>query len=222
MIVTPARKIPARYSGISGRFPSVKNGREIWYESPLERSFMLLLEFDPGVYRYCEQPITIRYRKSVYKGGAREPGYTPDLIVYYHQEHFEGGRWPDLAEIKPIDIYNKELEKSADKYAAADQWAKDNNWNFVKWFDADINPVRLSNADNFYSALKQQANASALQKILAFAHQQGAEVSGNDIFDRLGKSPEIVNTFRHLIATSRLKTDWNKPINAATRLTLEA
>ncbi|MDR6742936.1 hypothetical protein J2X56_004971 [Herbaspirillum sp. 1173] len=222
MIVVPARKIPARYSGISGRFPSVKNGREIWYESPLERNFMLLLEFNPAVYRYCEQPVTIRYRKSVYKGGAREPGYTPDLIVYYHQEQFEGGRWPDLAEIKPLDVYNKELEESADKYAAANQWAENNNCHFVTWSDVDINLVRLSNADNFYSALKQQSDGSVVQKILDFTLQQGAEVSGNEIFDRLGKSPEIVNTFRHLIATARLKTDWNKPINAATRLTLEA
>ena len=42
-----------------GRFPSLKCGRTIHWESQLERDFVLRLEFDEGVVSYREQPETI-------------------------------------------------------------------------------------------------------------------------------------------------------------------
>jgi len=44
-----------------GKFASVKTGRIAWYESLLERDYMYLLDFDPDVTYWHEQPLKIRY-----------------------------------------------------------------------------------------------------------------------------------------------------------------
>lgn len=59
-----------------GKFPSVKLGRIVWYESPLERDFLYLLEIDPDVISYQEQPGRIYYSL-----GGKKRRYTPDLLV---------------------------------------------------------------------------------------------------------------------------------------------
>lgn len=59
-----------------GKFPSFKVGRNIWWESLLERDYIYLLEFDPDVEKYEEQPIRVRYS---FEGRVR--CYTPDFLV---------------------------------------------------------------------------------------------------------------------------------------------
>jgi hypothetical protein len=74
----PVRKIP-RYGAQKniGKFASVKTGRIAWYESLLERDYMYLLDFDPEVTYWHEQPLKIRY---VLDG--KTHFYTPDLEVH--------------------------------------------------------------------------------------------------------------------------------------------
>src|SRR3954470_21112882 len=74
----PVRKIP-RFGAQKnlGKFASVKTGRIAWFESLLERDYMYLLDFDPQVSYWHEQPFKIRYvldRKTHY--------YTPDFEVH--------------------------------------------------------------------------------------------------------------------------------------------
>lgn len=59
-----------------GRFPSLKAGRSIHWESQLERDFVYLLEFDPAVLDYREQPETIRLTVD-----GKQRRYTPDFLV---------------------------------------------------------------------------------------------------------------------------------------------
>ncbi|MGB7923487.1 MAG: TnsA endonuclease N-terminal domain-containing protein [Pyrinomonadaceae bacterium] len=59
-----------------GKFPSVKAGRNIWYESTIERDFIYLLEFDPDVVLYKEQPFRVKY---TFDGKRRS--YVPDFFV---------------------------------------------------------------------------------------------------------------------------------------------
>src|SRR5205814_2674316 len=78
LLTMPARKIP-RYGAQKniGKFFSVKTGLVAWYESLLERDEMYLLDFDPFVTFWCEQPLKIRY---VLNGKIHF--YTPDLEVH--------------------------------------------------------------------------------------------------------------------------------------------
>lgn len=212
MILLPARKVPMRHNGLSGYFPSVKNGREMAFESPLERQFMLLLEFDPSIYRYTEQPVTIPYTKAEYKGGAREPGYTPDLLIYYRQHHFTEPRWPDLVEVKPEKEFKKLEIENTDKYAAADQYARLQSWHFLKWSELLIHPRRLANANDFYRALGAPRYLESEAQIIEYM-AANESVQGSDIVLHFGKKPEIVSAFRYLVASKRLHTDWEQPIS---------
>lgn len=72
-----------------GKFPSLKMGRIVWYESLLERDYLYLLEIDPRVISYQEQPLRIYY---FLEGKKRR--YTPDLLIQRkHGKH--------IVEVKP-------------------------------------------------------------------------------------------------------------------------
>src|SRR5258708_7622835 len=74
----PVRKIP-KYGAQKniGKFSSVKTGRIAWYESLLERDYMYLLDFDPKVTYWHEQPLKFRYTLE-----GKTHWYTPDLEVH--------------------------------------------------------------------------------------------------------------------------------------------
>jgi hypothetical protein len=91
MIAMSVRKPPAR--GVRGKnvgkFFSIKMNTMLWFESLLEESLMYLLDFDPDVKRFKEQPFHIRY---LYNGKKRR--YTPDLLVERAEER-------QIIEVKP-------------------------------------------------------------------------------------------------------------------------
>ena len=67
----------SRYKGIQrGAIPSSKLGRMVHWKSALVRDYIYLLEYDPYVLSYEEQPCTIAYS---YRGQSHT--YTPDFLV---------------------------------------------------------------------------------------------------------------------------------------------
>lgn len=85
-----ARKITnAGTTKLIGKFPSLKMGKVVWYESLLERDYLYLLEIDPDVVSYREQPGRIYYTLN-----GRSHHYTPDLLV--ERRHAK-----QLIEVKP-------------------------------------------------------------------------------------------------------------------------
>lgn len=95
----PVRKIP-RYGAQKniGKFSSVKTGCVAWYESLNERDYMYLLDFDPAVTYWHEQPLKIRFTL-----GDKTHWYTPDLEVHRDsrkqivevkaKDQVESGKW---------------------------------------------------------------------------------------------------------------------------------
>lgn len=61
---------------VRGKFPSLKMGRMIHWESQLERDAVYLFEFSPGVAAFREQPLTTYYTLD---GKTRR--YTPDFEI---------------------------------------------------------------------------------------------------------------------------------------------
>lgn len=66
---------------IIGKFPSLKLNKIVWYESLLERDYLYLLEFDPDVVSFQEQPGRIYYTRD-----GKKRRYTPDLLVQRRNE----------------------------------------------------------------------------------------------------------------------------------------
>lgn len=83
-------------SKIIGKFPSLKLGKTVWFESQIERDFIYLLEFDGDVLFYQEQPETINYVRD-----GKGHSYTPDFLV-----RRRGGE--QLVEVKPEARRNDE------------------------------------------------------------------------------------------------------------------
>lgn len=108
-IVTPAsvarapraRQPTKNFSGLfRGKFPSLKIGRMVHWESLLERDAILLLEFSPGITSFREQPYSIHY---FHDGRMRR--YTPDFEIT-----FRGGS-TKLIEVKPWCKLQSEKEQ---------------------------------------------------------------------------------------------------------------
>lgn len=112
----PVRSVSNRGRNATGRFPSIKMGRMIQFESLVELDYIYLLDYDPDVEQFEEQPITIEYRC-----GAKTLRYTPDFLVV-RQAHRK------LVECKPDEFVN--TEENQRKFRAAESWCAEKGWAF--------------------------------------------------------------------------------------------
>jgi hypothetical protein len=80
-----------------GKFPSLKMGRNVWFESTLERDLIFMLEYDSDVMSYREQAIRIFYELN-----GKRRYYTADILCQRKNQK------PQIIEVK----YQRELSKS--------------------------------------------------------------------------------------------------------------
>lgn len=74
------RVVSRRGRHITGKYPSMKAGRMVQWESSSERALVKLLELCPAVSALAEQPVRIRYRTST---GLYS--HVPDFFIWYGQ-----------------------------------------------------------------------------------------------------------------------------------------
>ena len=124
--LTPARKITNRagFKKIVGKFPSLKMGRTVMWESQIERDFLYLLEFDPDVSFFIEQPEEISY---VYVSKTHR--YYPDFYV-------ERASAKELVEIKPASKVNDPDNKI--KFLAGEEYCRKKGYLFRVVTDEQI------------------------------------------------------------------------------------
>lgn len=139
----PVRKIPRSYRAITGATASEKVGRAVASESTLERDVFTLLEFDPDVDRYEEQPLTVLYHDVA--GEARH--YTPDVLVWYREDVAPGcWRRPMLAEVKYEADLADQWRAVRRRLAAARMYAASRGWEFRVLTEREIRTPYLANA----------------------------------------------------------------------------
>jgi hypothetical protein len=112
----PVRKVSNRGGNIIGRYPSLKLGRMVAFESLIERDLIYLLDFEPDVMWFTEQPFAISYQ---YEGKALN--YTPDFHVIRADQN-------TLVECKPQKFIN--TDDNQRKFAAAQAWCAAKGWVF--------------------------------------------------------------------------------------------
>lgn len=112
----PVRKVSNRGGNIIGKFPSIKMGKMIAFESLLERDLIYLLDYEEDVEWFEEQPLTIEY---LYE--AKLLHYTPDFHL------IEKGR-DILIECKPEKfVARRENRRKAD---VARRWCLQHDWEY--------------------------------------------------------------------------------------------
>ena len=154
----PIRKIPKNYRSVTGTFASIKNKRNIAFESLLERDFFLTLEFDATVESYEEQPVEIFYE---YRG--RRTRYTPDCLVHYND-----GRLPCIHEVKfSNEIKEKKVFLKA-KFEQIEEYLHQNDMEFKLITEMDMDDIYLENIKFIYnySVLKNQTKINYFKNIL--------------------------------------------------------
>ncbi len=78
----PARRVRGRASNVSGRYPSVKMGCSIQFESQhVELWAIYAMERDDDVLEYYDQPRRIQLHYTSRSGRKTSPWHTPDFLV---------------------------------------------------------------------------------------------------------------------------------------------
>src|SRR5215510_4434772 len=123
----PVRTIPKNYRSLTGLIPNTRTQSMTAFESTLERDFLLLLDFDPDVEFYEEQPLTITY----YDETGQRRTYTPDVLVRYRPACVEVGRSKlHLCEVKYRDDLRQHWTEYRPKFRAAQRYARQQGWRF--------------------------------------------------------------------------------------------
>ena len=150
----PVRKVSNRGRNVVGRFPSIKMGRMIAFESLLERDFIYLLDYDVRVEWYEEQPLTIEY---LHDGQTLH--YTPDFQIV------EVGRQV-LVECKPERFVD--TEDNQRKFAIARDWCASRDWEFRVVTDLHIRAgFRLQNIKRLTPYARLAVDVSLCSRIEA-------------------------------------------------------
>ena len=137
----PVRTIPKNSRSLTGKVIDFRSHRAVSFESALERDFYVLLDFDPTVTHFEEQPVTIAYQDPV---GARRT-YTPDVLVHYRPEAQREHR-PVLYEIKYRDDLRTHWQDYRSKFKAARRYARTQGWVFRLITEREIRTPYLKNA----------------------------------------------------------------------------
>ncbi len=136
------RRMIIKSQSLSGIVPSSKNENGIWFESALERDFALILEQNPDICYFEEQPVVIEY----YSDGKNRT-YTPDFYVEFKPE---SGKKPWLCEIKFRSELRSKFSKYKSRFIAAKDFCLSEGWEFKIFTEDYIRTPHLENI-NFLS-----------------------------------------------------------------------
>ncbi|MCB0165438.1 MAG: TnsA endonuclease N-terminal domain-containing protein [Anaerolineae bacterium] len=136
----PVRNINNRYGkNVVGQVPSLKLDRMITYESRIERDWIYLMEHDPDVVFYEEQPLTIEYKHL-----GKQYKYTPDFKAV------KANGQQVLVECK-ASVY-VEKERNQRRMVAARRWCATRHWTYQVITEIDVKNLehRLKNVKLLY------------------------------------------------------------------------
>lgn len=209
----PVRKIKPSNRSVTGKHSSTTTCSVHYFESSLERDFLILLEYDEDVVDFVTQPLTIDY---VNEGQQRR--YTPDVMVYYKDEP---RRQPSLCEIK----YSGELVEKADelkrKFDAANEYSLLNGYQFRVFTEKEIRTDRLSNIkflssysngiinDSYAAFIYEEINKMSFVTAESLAHNLNAKA-----FD----STLGLYTLWQLVAKGKLTVEIGEKITMNSRV----
>lgn len=167
----PVRKVSNKGGNAIGRFPSLKLGRMVDFESLLERDYLYLLDFERDVEWFEEQPLTVEYRQD-----GQDRRYTPDFHVV------RGGDF--LVECKPHALVAD--EENQFKFRAARAWCAERGWTFQVVTDQEIRAGwRLKNVRFLTRYARHRIPPDIRGRVRACLHAAGAPVLLDNLVERV-------------------------------------
>jgi hypothetical protein len=170
--LAPVRKVSGGGGNVTGCLPSLKLGRMVDYESLIEHNYIMLLEYDPEVVWYLEQPLTISY---VCNGKRRE--YTPDFCVLRGEQF-------SLVECKPSDSV-EEVENQT-KFEAATAWCSEHECEFLLVTDDELNAGhRLANVRLLLQFARYPGDCQLEERMVSCLAGAGASLPVVDLLEKV-------------------------------------
>lgn len=212
----PARKIPPNRRSLTGMVASRKNERLVASESSLERDFLVLLEFDPDVERYEEQPARIGYTDE--KGVRRT--YTPDVLVNYRQDLLPA-RPPLLCEVKYRSELAAKWQEIRRKVRAGRAYARERGWRFKIITDREVRTPYLQSAKflrPYRDLTVKEEKVRLILDALRTVGESDPERLLSLIHDTPHKRAELLPTLWHLVSHGRIRADLNRPLTMCSPL----
>ena len=205
------------YGSISGNY-SFRKQRTIWFESTLERDFLLKQDYDPLVIDVVAQPIRIPY---VTRFG-NESTYTPDFLVQYvgaSDSPDQVSCVPLLVEIKPRKKIIQNWSQLKPKFVAAKKFAAERKWKFKIIDESRLYDQYWKNLlvlKKFKRSVVDENTKNILLTILkAVGVTTFNELLLSSSFDKQNRKMIEVNIWI-LIAKKVLACDLNNPLSSDT------
>ena len=207
------RKIPVQTRSVAGYFYSVKNKRNIDFESQLEKKFYLMFEFNDEIESYQEQPVKV---ETVLNG--RKITYIPDCLIYFRPGLNKN---PLLVEIKYLKEIKEKKEKIVNKVKVVSKYSKENGYLFKIFTDKKLNETYIDNIKFLYRySEKPKSNG----KYEEYENKIYSVLYGNDLtvsellnITALNDSERmaILPVIWHLAFKKKLILNLYKPLNNA-------
>ncbi len=195
------RRIKKNYRSITGHFPSVKNDKSIAFESKLENSFFLTLEFDDSVLCYQEQPQIEFYLNR------RTQIYSADCYI----KRVESSDQRDaLIEVKYTTELEKNKDEFKDKFDAIKVAANEMNLDFIIFTEENYTEMQLFNLDFLYR-YKLYPQNNRYEKIIMNKVEDLKKIKVKDLVSNVISSMNeyslVSNTIWSLVADEKLNTN---------------
>jgi hypothetical protein len=190
-----------------GTFPSLKLRRLVWWESPVERDYIHLLEPDRTVKYYQEQPLKIRY---VLDG--KEHFYTPDFMIWR-------GLKIQIVEVKPESkIYQ---EKYQHLFMMAGQACNEAGYEFLVVTDTMIRvQPKLNNIKTFRRYARVPINSPQHLHHCKDIFSRRSEMALGEVLESLAVKQVYKPTVYGLLYWGILETNLLEPVNKDSRIRL--
>ncbi|MDQ3800116.1 MAG: TnsA endonuclease N-terminal domain-containing protein [Acidobacteriota bacterium] len=189
-----------------GKFPSIKTGKIVWFESHLERDFIYLTEFDKDVIQYREQPFKVQYLLD-----GKKLNYFPDFLL-------ERKSKKQVIEIKP-QVKVKKDEFVRFSKIMTNHLAKQ-GYEYLVFTDSTIRlQPRLSNIQLLWRYAR--FSITTKHKIMLYElFCNSAQLSFLEICSFLNQEKEQRELVYALLFHGYLVTDIEKPITANSVLSI--
>lgn len=206
------RKIPTNRRSLTGFVASRRDGRMVASESSLERDLLVLLDFDPSVERYEEQPVRIEYRDA----RGRRRTYTPDVLVYFRQDIAQKQTTtPLLYEVKYRADLSENWPQIKPKVRAARTYARGRGWRFKLITEREIRTPYLQSVKFLRQYRRLQPDDAERQLLLDHLREVGEsdpETLLSAIHLERVRRAELLPTLWHLIAVGDIYADLDEPL----------
>jgi hypothetical protein len=214
----PVRTVPKSYRNLTGLIANSRTQLMTAFESTLERDFLLLLDFDPDVVFYEEQPVKIMYPDAT----GRRRTYTPDILVRYRANHGETRQAkPLLCEVKYRDDLRQHWTDYRPKFRAAQRYARQQGWRFRLVTERHVRTPYLHNVKFLgpYRALPvyEAHQVQLLHTLCALGETTAVSLLAMMTHDRW-RQAQLLPTLWQLVALRQIGVDLAQPLTMHSRV----